>query len=64
MAPVVPSFDIPVATVVTIVMVGEIAMLIQTVGEEEGEAAVFKFTVTFTLVATSVHPPEVTVLRK
>ena len=44
LAPVVPSFDIPVAPVVEIVMLVK-AVLIQRVGDVDGLPAVFTFTV-------------------
>ena len=58
-APDTPSFDIPVAPVVAIVIFGDIAVLIQRVGFEDGAPAVL-FGVTFIVpVAFTLPQPPV-----
>ena len=54
-----PSFDIPVAPLVTMVILGEIAVLIQRVGEDEGEAAVLAAVTVIVPVAFTLPQPPV-----
>ena len=54
-----PSFDIPVAPVVVIVILGEIAVLIQRVGEEEGVPAVLTVITVMLPVAFILPQPPV-----
>ena len=57
-APDTPAFEIPVAPVVAIVILGAIAVFIHNVGDEEGDSAVlFGVTVIAPVAFTVPQPP-------
>ena len=57
LAPDTPLFDIPVAPVVAIVMLGDMAVLIHTDGDDDGVPAVFICTVIVPVALTLPQPP-------